>query len=133
MTCAAFVANDGDSYRRKATIISYEEFLTELEWPSDGGDLNAKTKAEKLADPARGIANPDGLYGQCGYLQRKYTFAAEDRSANWYPFNNFIITRYADVLLMYAEACAQAGTMAPIGRTSGSTDPCRAPVRYPYA
>lgn len=106
---AAFVANDGDSYRRKATIISYEEFLTELEWPSDGGDLNAKTNAEKLADPARGIANPDGLYGQCGYLQRKHIVAAEDRSTNWYRFNNFIITRYADVLLMYAEACAQAG------------------------
>jgi len=106
---AAFVANDGDSYRRKATIISYEEFLTELEWPSDGGDLNAMTNAEKLADPNRGIVNPDGLYGQCGYLQRKHIVAAEDRSTNWYRFNNFIITRYADVLLMYAEACAQAG------------------------
>lgn len=106
---AAFVANDGDSYRRKATIISYEEFLTELEWPSDGGDLNAMTNAEKLADPNRGIVNPDGLYGQCGYLQRKHIVAAEDRSANSYRFNNFIITRYADVLLMYAEACAQAG------------------------
>ena len=105
----AFVANDGDSYRRKATIISYEEFLTELEWPSDDGDINRMTKAEKLADPNRGISNPDGLYGQCAYLQRKHIATAEDRSANSYRFNNFIITRYADVLLMYAEACAQAG------------------------
>jgi len=99
-----FAANDGDSYRRKATMISYEEFLTELEWPSD--DVNT-TKAQKLADPKRGIINPDGLYGQCGYLQRKHIAAPEDRSTNWYRFNNFIITRYADVLLMYAEACAQ--------------------------
>lgn len=102
-----FAANDGDSYRRKATIITYEEFLTELEWPSDNGDINSMTKAQKLADPNRGIINPDGLYGQSEYLQRKHIVAAEDRSTNWYRFNNFIITRYADVLLMYAEACAQ--------------------------
>ena len=102
-----FAANDGDSYRRKATIITYEEFLTELEWPSDNGDINSMTKAQKLADPERGIINPDGLYGQSEYLQRKHIVAAEDRSTNWYRFNNFIIMRYADVLLMYAEACAQ--------------------------
>jgi hypothetical protein len=102
-----FVANDGDSYRRKATIISYEEFLTELEWPSDEGDINNLTKEQKLADPNRGIINPDGLYGQCNYLQRKHIAAPEDCSTNWYRFNNFIIMRYADVLLMYAEACAQ--------------------------
>ena len=101
-----FAANDGDSYRRKSTIISYEEFLTELEWPSDGGDINGMTKAQKLADPNRGIVNLDGLYGQSNYLQRKHIVAKEDRSTNWYRFNNFIITRYADVLLMYAEACA---------------------------
>ncbi len=99
-----FAANDGDSYRRKATMISYDEFITELEWPSD--DVNT-TRAQKLADPKRGIINPDGLYGQCGYLQRKHIVAKEDRSTNWYRFNNFIIVRYADVLLMYAEACAQ--------------------------
>ena len=102
-----FAANDGDSYRRKATIITYEEFLTELEWPSDNGDINSMTKAQKLADPNRGIINPDGLYGQSEYLQRKHIVAAEDRSTNWYRFNNFIIMRYSDVLLMYAEACAQ--------------------------
>ena len=102
-----FAENDGDSYRRKATIISYEEFLTELEWPNDQGDINNLTKEQKLKDPKRGIINTDGLYGQCGYLQRKHIVAPEDRSTNWYRFNNFIIARYADVLLMYAEACAQ--------------------------
>ena len=102
-----FAANDGDSYRRKATMISYDEFITELQWPSDQGDINSMTRAQKLADPNRGIINPDGLYGQSEYLQRKHIVAAEDRSTNWYRFNNFIITRYADVLLMYAEACAQ--------------------------
>lgn len=98
-----FVANDGDSYRRKATIVSYDEFITELAWPSD--DVNT-TREQKLKDPKRGIVNPDGLYGQCGYLQRKHIALPEDRTTNAYRFNNFIITRYADVLLMYAEACA---------------------------
>ncbi len=96
-----FAANDGDSYRRKATMISYDEFITELQWPSDQGDINSMTRAQKLADPNRGIINPDGLYGQSEYLQKKHIVLAEDRSTNWYRFNNFIITRYADVLLMY--------------------------------
>lgn len=99
-----FAANDGDSYRRKATMVSYEEFLTELEWASD--TINT-TKEQKLADKNRGIINPDGLYGQCGYLQKKHIVALDDLTTNWYRFNNFIIERYADVLLMYAEACAQ--------------------------
>lgn len=98
-----FAANDGNSYRRKATIISYDEFITELAWPSD--DVNT-TREQKLKDPERGIKDPDGLYGQSGYLQRKHIGIAEDRTINSYRFNNFIITRYADVLLMYAEACA---------------------------
>ena len=101
-----FAANDGDSYRREATMVSYNEFLTD---PSVGwtSDATLTTTAQKLADKSRGISNPDGLYGQCGYLQKKLIVAAEDRSTNWYRFNNFIIERYADVLLMYAEACAQ--------------------------
>ncbi len=32
-----FAANDGDSYRRKGTMLTYEEFLTDLEWPGDKG------------------------------------------------------------------------------------------------
>ena len=103
-----FYANDGDSYRRKATMLTYEEFLTELEWPSDGGDINNLTVAEKLADPGRGIANTDGLYGQCSYLQKKHIATPEDVLTTFsYRYNNFIIARYADILLLYAEACAQ--------------------------
>ncbi len=110
-----FVDNDGDSYRRKATIINYEEFLTELEWLSDE---EATTKEEKLKDPNRGISNPDGLYGQCGYLQKKHIGIAEDRTINSYRFNNFILVRYADVLLMYAEACANTSDDDGLGLQS---------------
>lgn len=101
-----FAANDGDSYRRKGTMVSYNEFITD---PSVGwaSDTEATTLEQKLADPARGIKNIDGLYGQSGYLQKKHIAIQSDRTTNAFRFNNFIIARYADVLLLYAEACAQ--------------------------
>jgi starch-binding outer membrane protein, SusD/RagB family len=104
-----FAANDGDSYRRKATMLSYEEFLAEIEWPSDKGDINSMTKEQKFADKGRGVKNPDGLYGQCGYLEKKQIARPNDviKSTLTYRQNNFIVARYADVLLLYAEACAQ--------------------------
>ncbi len=103
-----FAANDGDSYRRKATMLTYEEFITELEWPSDNGDINSMTKEQKLADKNRGISNIDGLYGQSSYLQKKHIATPKDVLHTFsYRYNNFIVARYADVLLLYAEACAQ--------------------------
>jgi len=99
-----FYAHDGDSYRRKATMVSYNEFITELRWTTD----NTKTTtALKLTDPGRGIKTAQGLYGQCGFLQKKRITSTEDLQGKTYGFNNYIIERYADVLLMYAEACAQ--------------------------
>lgn len=108
-----FAAHDGDSHRRKGTMLHYNEFITEIEWASDeklnedGEVIGYLTEAEKLADPDRGVEYPDGLYGQNEYLQRKFIGSDADRTIGSYRFNNFIITRYADVLLMYAEACAQ--------------------------
>jgi hypothetical protein len=103
-----FAANDGDSYRRKGTMLSYDEFLTEIEWPSDSGNINLKTFDEKLADSLRGINWVDGLYGQSKYLQKKHIATPADILQTFsFRFNNFIVARYADVLLLYAEACAQ--------------------------
>ena len=103
-----FYANDGDSYRRKGTMINYQEFLTELEWPSDNGNINGMTVAQKLADPLRGINNVQGLYGQCSFLQKKHIATPADvLTTSSYRYNNYIVARYADVLLLYAEACAQ--------------------------
>jgi len=101
-----FAANDGASYRRKGTIVSYDEFLydSSIGWSTDA---TLTTLAQKQTDDKRGVKNVEGLYGQGNYLQKKFIVAAEDRSTNWYRFNNFIIARYADVLLLYAEVCAQ--------------------------
>ncbi|HNW50525.1 MAG TPA: RagB/SusD family nutrient uptake outer membrane protein [Prolixibacteraceae bacterium] len=103
-----FAANDGDSYRRKGTMLTYDEFITELEWPSDKGDINSMTKEQKFADSGRGIKNVDGLYGQCEYLQKKHIAIPKDiLNTSSYRYNNYIVARYADILLLYAETCAQ--------------------------
>ena len=114
-----FYANDGDSYRRKATMLSFYEFLTELDYPSDYNSETQEplnlTVAQKLDDPNRGIKHEGGLYGQCGFLQIKHIVRDEDRTTNSIRFNNFIISRYADVLLMYAEACANTTDEGGLG------------------
>lgn len=102
----AFIENDGDSYRRKYSIISYEEVLTELTYPNDAG----MTKEDKMKDPNRGLKDIRGLYYNCEYLQFKRIVSAEDVAGHsTWSAANFPIMRYAEVLLMYAECCAQTG------------------------
>lgn len=97
-------ANEPNSIRRKCTMLTFEEFLTELPYNSDKPEM---TDEQKLADPERGIANTTGLYGQCRFLNNKNIGSPEDRCGSWYAFRNYTIYRYAEVLLMYAECCAR--------------------------
>lgn len=106
-----FMANDGDSYRRKATMLSYEEVLTELTYPNDiKEDGTPMTYEEKMRDPKRGIKDLIGLFGNGEYLQWKLILSDTDVAGHsrWGE-NSFRIMRYAEVLLMYAECCAQTG------------------------
>lgn len=101
-----FIANDGDSYRRKYSIISYEEVLTELSYPNDEG----MTKEDKMKDPKRGLKDIRGLYGNGEYLQMKRIVSDTDVAGHTsWSAANFTLLRYAEVLLMYAECCAQTG------------------------
>lgn len=90
-----------DSYRRKAWIKSYDEVLYDMPYSSDKDGVNKKT------DKTRGVMD-SGLYGHVGYFMWKRLFRQEDRVmadgnvANW----NLTLMRYAEVLLLYAEACA---------------------------
>ena len=102
------LAYDGeDSYRRKAWIKSYDEVLYEMPYASDA---DCPTLADKQADKQRGISDA-GLYGHVGWFMWKRLFRVEDRVlddgnvANW----NLTLMRYPEVLLLYAEACAQLG------------------------
>jgi len=100
----ALIANDGfDSYRRKAWIATYDEVLYEMPYVSD---KDCPTREDKEKDPYRGIIEPVGLYGHEGYFHLKLIASASDIKDGMYSDTNFLIMRYAEVLLMYAECCA---------------------------
>ena len=105
-----FIANDGlDSYRLKGTMISIEDLVYKSEYVSPG--LNALTLEEKKESKELGI-DYRGVYGQSFYLDVKQAVKKNDLySYGGFPvrMNNFVIMRYAEVLLMYAEACIQTG------------------------
>lgn len=102
------LAYDGeDSWRRKAWIKSYDEVLYDMPYASDA---DCPTLADKQADKKRGITEA-GIYGNVGWFMWKRLFRSEDRVmedgnvANW----NLMLMGYPEVLLLYAEACAQTG------------------------
>lgn len=99
------LANDGDSPRRKATFMTPEEFLYEMEWNGTKGQNLSREQLE--TSDQIGIKDPTGLYGFGGYFANKFIPRDEDNEMGWYGFKNLTIFRYAEVLLMYAEACAE--------------------------
>ena len=99
------LANDGDSPRRKATFMTPDEFFYEMEWTGTEG----MTRAQLETSDKIGIKDPTGLYGFGGYFAHKIVPWPEDNEKGWYGFKNLTIFRYAEVLLMYAEACAMTG------------------------
>ena len=109
----AFMANDGDSFRRKAWMLTYDEFLYELPYASDvAEDGHELSLEEKKTDTSRGIFPTSlGLYGSEGYFPYKILARNTDLIANDSNNcdDNTIIMRYAEVLLLYAEACAMVG------------------------
>ena len=112
------VAHEGASPRRLACFLTEDEFLYELEWPKskvDGGTLE-----QKKADEDRGLA-VGGMFGHGKYFRWKtMSFVNPPRiltGGKTYPQDNvptlgqnsnetnFWVARYAEALLLYAEAC----------------------------
>ena len=123
----AILSHEPNSARRKAWFVSYEEFLTEYEYPLkastvDVPDANGKktkvnfkadadmTKDEKLMDFRRGLncEKYDETYANYGYYFMKLKPWQSDVIPNRPKVTeeNHTIMRYAEVLLLYAEACA---------------------------
>lgn len=103
------LANDGNSPRRKATFLTADEFLYEMDWNGTKG--KGLTREQLEVSNQIGIKDPTGLYGFAGYFANKFVARPEDNEKGWYGFKNLTIFRYAEVLLMYAEACAQTNDM----------------------
>lgn len=107
----ALIANDGiNSARRKAWIMTYDEYLYDHTWNNDNGQVGRTSFKE--TDKSRGI-NAVGVYACEGYFNWK-TVVHRDRgdicdAVGGEGQRNFSIMRYPEVLLMYAECCAQLG------------------------
>lgn len=115
---AKFLAHDGDSPRRKACFITEDEFLYELDWA--GSTVNSGTREQKKADPARGI-KAGGIFSHGPYFEWKHMvylnppkiltggkeYPADNIAGQGWNSNqtNFEVARYAEALLLYAEAC----------------------------
>ena len=116
----AMIANEPDSYRRKAWMASYEELITEYSYTDFRGknlDVNKDgtpmTKEEKLMDENRGLDfnKYDEVYNNYGWFFMKFMAWACDLIPNSSTVTeeNRIVMRYSEVLLLYAEACAMGG------------------------
>ena len=120
-----FLAHDGDSPRRLACFLTADEWLYEMDWASDidaatGENLNL-TLEQKKADPKRGIASANGLFSHGPYFEWKHmvyinppailtkgkSYPADNMATTGPASNhkNFNVARYAEALLLYAEAC----------------------------
>lgn len=120
-----FLAHDGDSPRRKACFLTGDEWLYDMEWNST---VNDGTRAEKEVDGARGIANTAGIYSHGPYFEwKRMSYAKPSRiltGGQDYPSDNinavmggasnqanFNVARFAEALLLYAEACLETGDL----------------------
>lgn len=119
-----FLAHDGRSYRRLASFLTEEEWLYEMEW--SGSKVNNGTREEKMLDDQRGIKAQDGLFSHGKYFEWKHMVFTNPPAiltgGKEYPSDhvpslgasntnqtNFNVARYAEALLLYAEACIGSG------------------------
>ena len=119
-----FLEHDGDSPRRLACFLTADEWLYEMDWNSQ---VNDGTLEEKKADDKRGIASAAGLFSHGPYLEWKHMVYVNPpqilTKGKEYPKDNlsrssglnqtnFNVARYAEALLLYAEACIGSGDEA---------------------
>ena len=112
------LANDGDSYRRKATFLTSDEFFydaTLCPWKNDveaGGTLS--TRAEKEFDPERGIRKDAGSFSRSDVMEVKMMMHPNDCDPNKVAGDNcnntnLCLARLGEAYLLYAEACLASG------------------------
>ena len=123
----AIMAHEPNSARRKAWFVSYDEFITEYPYPLKASEVDVPdasgkavktqfkadadmTPDEKRMDFRRGLncEKYDETYANYGYYFLKLLPWQSDLIPNSSTITqeNRIIMRYAEVLLLYAEACA---------------------------
>lgn len=106
------LANDGDSYRRKATFLTSDEFFYDEELCGWRSDATCTTLEQKQFDPERGINNSNGSFARSDVMEVKMMchpndvdLSVGDNCNN----TNMCIARLAEAYLIYAEACIETG------------------------
>lgn len=108
----AFYTNDGpDSYRFNTTFKAIDDAVYNM--PYGVEEVDNMTLEEKMNSKLIGINDVNnGLYGQSFWLPFKQLIRTTDvdrRYGSTIRLNNYTIMRYAEVLLLYAEACLNTG------------------------
>ena len=108
-----FFANDGHSPRFDATLKHIDDAVYNMEYSNP--EIAALTPEQRKTSKLVGIADvKDGLYGQSFWLPFKQLLRSTDAAkyGSNVRMNNGLIMRYAEVLLLYGEACLQSGDSA---------------------
>lgn len=111
------LANDGDSYRRKATFLTSDEFMYDEQlcgWKSDVQNGKHLTLEEKKFDKERGIKQSKGSFSRSDVMEVKMIMhpndAGKDVGTNCNQ-TNVCLARLAEAYLIYAEACIQTNQL----------------------
>lgn len=102
------LANDGDSYRRKATFLTSDEFFYDEELCGWKSDATCTTRQEKEMDPERGITKTNGSFARSDVMEVKMMMHPNDADLSVGDNcnnTNLCIARLGEAYLIYAEAC----------------------------
>ena len=111
--------NDGDSYRRKATFLTSDEFFYDaslMPWGDDveaGGTLS--TREQKEFDENRGINKSAGSFSRSDVMEVKMMMHPNDADLSVGDNcnnTNLCLARLGEAYLLYAEACLASGNNA---------------------
>ena len=106
------LANDGDSYRRKATFLTSDEFFYDENLCGWQSDAECKTLEQKKFDPNRGITKTAGSFSRSDVMEVKMMMAPNDAGMDVGDNcnnTNFCLARLGEAYLIYAEACLASG------------------------
>lgn len=108
------LANDGDSYRRKATFLTSDEFMYDGELCPWASDATCETREQKEIDLERGV-NHLGAFSRGDVMEVKMLLAPGDADPTVSAQannTNVCLARLAEAYLIYAEACIQENDLA---------------------
>ena len=104
--------NDGDSYRRKATFLTSDEFFYDEDLCGWQSDATCKTLEQKQFDENRGITKSAGSFSRSDVMEVKMMMHPNDADLSVGDNcnnTNLCIARLGEAYLLYAEAALASG------------------------